>query len=700
MPDQFHIRIQAALANASLQEALDANANRRLTAHHQAFTSLGEDYLVMRQRAHAIRTHTISNLEKYLQQFVKRVKCNGLIVHHARDSEQALQIVMEIIRHHQARLVAKAKTMVSEEIGLNRVLEAAGIEVVETDLGEFIVQLRGEPPAHIITPAVHLRRSDVGRTFQEKLNIPYTEDVPTLTAAARDRLRQTFLAADVGISGVNFGVVENGTLCLVTNEGNGRMVTTIPPVHIALMGIERLVPTMDDLALMLALLPRAATGQKISVYTSLIHAPRQPGDADGPRERHLVLVDNGRMAMRNSSLFDALLCIRCGACLNACPVFREIGGHSYVNEAGETSPYPGPIGSVVSPGLFGQTEFGHLARASSLCGACKEACPVDIDLPKLLLRVRGGGVKLEPRHARRKIPRNIAWGMRVYALLAVGSRRFAIAQRIAGMLSWLFAPFSPWLRLPGFTGWGLSKDLPRPAARPFRDRWAAGELNRSKLVQLEHSGSLTYKKITRDKYVSDSADQRNQSNPMQGEMTLVQRFTEELTALGGTVTICQVNDHSIGAEHDLANRMIRLLEKKGINSLQSWDEEHLPIGLLQALLHAGIEISQSPKSEIAAGLSGALAGIAETGTLAVPSGPGRPLTASLLPEIHLAILRVRDIYANLSQVLNLEDLKAASSIALISGPSRTGDIEMTLSIGVHGPREVHVFCLLDEYEEL
>ncbi len=266
--------------------------------------------------------------------------------------------------------------MVTEEIGLNHALEEAGHRVVETDLGEYIIQLRGERPSHIITPAVHMRRHEVGELFAEKLGIPYTEDIPTLTDTARKVLREVFLNADVGVSGVNFGVAETGTLSIVTNEGNGRMVTTLPPIHIAVMGMERLVRNLDDLALMLSLLPRSATTQKISVYTQLIHSPEKN------QQKHLILVDNGRSRLLNSHLQEILYCIRCGACLNACPVFREIGGHAYLGADGEIAPYPGPIGSVVSPGLLGKN-YVHLAQASSLCGACKDACPVDIDLPKL-----------------------------------------------------------------------------------------------------------------------------------------------------------------------------------------------------------------------------------------------------------------------------------------------------------------------------
>ena len=378
-----------------------------------------------------MRAEVIENLEGYLEQFTAELEANGVQVHRAEDAAQAVQLILEIAHKSGAKLIAKSKTMVSEEIELNKALEAGGLRVVETDLGEYIVQIRNEPPSHIITPAVHLRRADVGRTFHEVLGIPYTEDIPTMTTAARRALREVFLSAEMGISGVNFGVAESGTLCVVTNEGNGRMVTTLPRVHVALMGMERLVPTLDDLALMLALLPRSATGQKLSVYTNLIQASRRPTDPDGAAERHVILLDNGRSKIRRSRLREILYCIRCGACLNACPVFREIGGHAYVSQAGAHSAYPGPVGSVLSPALFGQAEFGQLARASSLCGACKEACPVDIDLPRLLLRVRAGQTEAaslpEPN-----APAALKLGLRGFSWVAVSPWRFAAAQKLAG----------------------------------------------------------------------------------------------------------------------------------------------------------------------------------------------------------------------------------------------------------------------------
>jgi len=682
MSDIFHQKIQKALADPNLQAALDGNAERRISAREQAYASLPEDLQKMRQRAHAVRAETIANLDRYLEQFIVKAQANGLIVYRAADAAQAVQIVLQIARQKDAHLVAKSKTMVGEEIEVNHALEAAGLKVVETDLGEYIVQLRGERPAHIITPAVHLRRAQVGQTFHEKLGLPLTDDIPTLTSAARRILRQTFLEADIGISGVNFGVAESGTLCIVTNEGNGRMVTTLPRVHIALMGMERLVPTLDDLALMLSLLPRSATGQKLSVYTSLIHGPRRADEVDGPDERHLILVDNGRSAMRRSPLAEALYCIRCGACLNACPVFREIGGHAYVSVHGEGSPYPGPIGSIVSPALFGQQEFGQLARASSLCGACKEACPVDIDLPKLLLRVRAGGEDLKVGREPSGVPLAMSWGLRLYNWVARSPWRFASAQRMAAFFSRLLAPVSGWLHLPAFTGWGYSRDLPRPAASSFRQRWAAG--------QVEHRSAF---EAPQPPVQADESKVQESKTRAMTQAELLERFEHELGELGGTVTRCRAADLPVA--------VLALLQARQLETLLAWDEDHLPSGILGALQDAGIEVLHRPDPGVKVGLTGALAGIAETGTLVLPSGQGRMLSASLLPEVHIAVLRASDLRPSLEQVFKeanagpLQQVREASSLVLISGPSRTADIEMTLTIGVHGPGEVHVLCLED-----
>ena len=676
MVDTFHKHIRASLANENLQIALDTNAERRFAARNEALNTTAENWQVLRQRAHKVRQQTIANLDDYLGQFINRATANGMIVHQAQDADQAVKTVLEIAAKKDAQLIAKAKTMVSEEIGLNHALEAAGIQVVETDLGEYIIQLREERPAHIITPAVHLRKEDVGVTFQEKLGIPYTDDVQVMTAAARERLRQTFLEADIGLSGVNFGVADSGTICIVTNEGNGRMVTTLPPVHIALMGIERLVPSMDDLALMLQLLPRSATGQAITVYINLINAPRRQGDPDGPMERHLILVDNGRNAMRDSPLAEALLCIRCGACLNACPVFSEIGGHAYVDKHGESSTYPGPIGSIVSPALFGQAEFGHLARASSLCGACKEVCPVDIDLPKLLLRVRAGGLDLPSQVEVQNVPQRVDWGLRLYTWIATDAKRFTSALKLAGFLSRVIAPRSPWLRLPGFTGWGYSKDFPRPNQRPFRECWEEHRSTDNHSVETEESENI----------VQAKSEDKNTRQPGDSE-TLVQRFRSELIALDGIFTSCK--------SEDLSQLVFDTLKELEVSAILSWEKKQIPNGLIKTLLGKGIAVSEDFDPQVKVGISGALAAVAETGTLVLTSGAGRAQFVSLTPEIHLVVIRASDIQLKLPQILKMREVREASAVALISGPSRTADIEMTLTIGVHGPRQVHVFCLED-----
>jgi len=688
MATKFHHHIRTALADAQLQSALDGNAERRLQALTQAFASLPEGRPALRARAHAMRLRVIDHLEDYLAEFSANAAANGITIHLAADAAQALQIVSQIAQSCGAKRIAKSKTMLGEEIHLNEHLEAEGLKVVETDLGEFIVQLRGEPPAHIITPAVHLTRSQVGHTFEEKLGLPYTTDIPTLTAAARRVLRQTFLDADIGVSGVNAGVVESGTLCLVTNEGNGRMCTTLPDIHIALMGIERLVPTFDDLALLLSLLPRSATGQKLSVYTSLINGPRREGESDGPSQRHLVLIDNGRRALRQSALAEALYCIRCGACLNVCPVFREIGGHAYISADGRLTPYPGPIGSVISPGLFGVASFGNLARASSLCGACKEACPVDIDLPKLLLRIRAAdtdptllGLPEIAEPARRShVPVTLRLGLQLFSWAAAHPPLFALSQRLAGIFSRLAPASAGWLRLPAFTGWGISRDFPRPALKPFSASKLAARLA-PKTISGTPQVSQTLK-------ILEKPDQNVALPPLQVASTpeeRSERFASELSALGGTALRCR--------RSELAGRILETLRAQNIHTLQAWDAACLPQALLDELQAAGIRVVQQPDPALQAGLTGALAGIAETGSLVLPGGPGQPLTASLLPETHLAILPAQDILDRLDQSLALPELRQASSSVLITGPSRTADIEMTLTIGVHGPKNLVVFIL-------
>lgn len=675
----FRQRIRKSINNETLQIALDNNTERRLKGRALAFESI-PDWRERRQRARAIRADVIDNLDAYLAQFIAKNEENGIIVHRVKDSAEAIQTVLNISNSLPQRtrstqkgkdktfvplgdlggekvLIAKSKSMVSEEIELNHALEKEGIEVVETDLGEYIVQLRHERPSHIITPAAHLRKEQVGELFHEKLGIPYTVDIPTLTATARKVLREVFLTADIGLSGVNFGIAETGGICVITNEGNARMVTTLPPVHIALMGMERIVPNLDDLALMLSLLPRSATGQKLTVYTQLLHKPFPN------QQRHIILLDNGRTRLRNSPLKESLYCIRCGACLNACPVFRELSGHAYIGSDLSIAPYPGPIGSVISPGLLGEN-YVQLAQASSLCGACKEVCPVDIDLPKLLTRVRAGMSPITNSQSPitsggAGLSATTKIFLQIFARVATHPWLFALSQKFASLGTFLLAPFSRWVRLPAFTGWGYSKDFPRFAGKTFRERYQSKSVE-GELTDWSNSKSVRPPSVTVQSTTRPLPDIQ---------------FTAELTALGGHVLSTQNPTLAV----------IQFLKARGV------DKIHLEPNTLDEILlqAAGIEFTRELDPQILVGVTNAVCGLADTGSVLILDGEGDPLKASLLPEVHIAILKSSDIFPSLPDAMNL--VRNSGAAVFITGPSRTADIEMTLTIGVHGPKEIHVF---------
>ncbi len=338
----------------------------------------------LRQIGNAIKRRALSQLPQLLEQLEEICTRNGIQVHWAETTIEANQQVLRIMNAHQATRLVKGKSMVSEEMGLNEFLEQNEIEVVETDLGEFIIQLNDEKPSHIIVPAIHKNKQQIAEIFHQKLaDTPYTEKVEELNAIARHILRQKFFNAQVGLSGVNFAVAETGTLCLVENEGNGRMSTTVPPVHIAVMGLEKVVEKLADIPPMLRLLTGSATGQLITTYVNMITSARKPGEKDGPKEVHLIILDNGRSAiLADPQLRQTLQCIRCGTCLNHCPVYTRIGGHAY------GFVYPGPIGKILNPQIKGLKKAGELATASSLCEACAEVCPVKIPIPQLLRRLR------------------------------------------------------------------------------------------------------------------------------------------------------------------------------------------------------------------------------------------------------------------------------------------------------------------------
>ncbi|MCB1957920.1 MAG: iron-sulfur cluster-binding protein [Rhodocyclaceae bacterium] len=338
----------------------------------------------LRDLASAIRRYSLAQLPTLLEQLERNLTANGIQVHWAENAEDANAIALDIARRVQARKIIKGKSMVSEEVDFNHRMQEAGIEALESDMGEYIVQLAGEAPSHIIMPAIHKTKQQIAQLFSEKVpGVPYSEDVDTLIQVGRQVLRRKFAEADIGLSGVNFAVAETGSLCLVENEGNGRMCTTVPKVHIAITGIEKVVAKLEHVPPLYSVLTRSATGQAVTTYFNIITRPRQPGEKDGPEEVHLILLDNGRtQAYADAQLRATLQCIRCGACMNHCPVYARIGGHAY----GTT--YPGPIGAIISPHLRGLDQTYPLAFASTLCGACTEVCPVRIPITELLVRLR------------------------------------------------------------------------------------------------------------------------------------------------------------------------------------------------------------------------------------------------------------------------------------------------------------------------
>jgi L-lactate dehydrogenase complex protein LldF len=453
----FQRRSEEALRDTRLRAALRLATGRLAAGRLRAFEAMPRAD-TLRDRARRIRAHTLSRLDTYLARFADAAESQGAIVHWASTAADATEYVAQLARERGARSAVKSKSMVSEEVELNAVLEAAGVRVVETDLGEYVVQVSADTPSHIIVPIVHRSREDVAVLFRDKLGALDEDvaDVPAITAFTRRLLRQEFLQADIGISGANFAVAETGSICLVTNEGNGRLTTTCPRLHIALVGIERVVPTLEDLGVMLQLLARSATGQKLSVYTSLITGPRRAGEPDGPEELHIVLVDNGRSSILGGELAEILACIRCGACLNICPVYQHVGGHAYA------SVYPGPIGSVFTPGTRGIATCPELPHASTLCGACRDACPVRIDIPRLLLQLRQDGRKagLAPVWLRA--------GVALYGLAASRPWLYRASARAARFATRLAAS-DGWLpRLPGpLSGWTRHRDFPALAARSF-----------------------------------------------------------------------------------------------------------------------------------------------------------------------------------------------------------------------------------------
>jgi L-lactate dehydrogenase complex protein LldF len=462
-------KIEETLQDGRVQLAIYAATARLMVKRKDSIApDRCPDYQELRTRANAIKRHTIENLDYYLEQVEKSVTERGGQVIFCRDATEVADFVLELAKKRDAQLVVKSKSMTTEEIDLNERLEHHGMEAVETDLGEYILQLAHQKPYHIVAPALHLTRYDVADVFSERLAAGREVVPEKQTLIARRALREKFLAADIGITGANFVVADSGAVVIVENEGNARLSSSAPRIHIAIAGIEKLIPRAQDLAVFLRLLGRSATGQPLTVYTSFISGPRRGAEADGPDEFYLVLLDNGRTkVLADTSKRESLFCIRCGACLNHCPVYRKIGGHSY------PWVYSGPIGAILSPQFMGVTHDPWLPFASSLCGACAEVCPVKIEIPRILLELRSEVVAAKTREKKNRWER---LAFRAYAWIA----RHPSVWSALGLFGAAIAPDEPshWIRqLPAALNagpvreWLSQRDLPPPPSRTFRDLW-------------------------------------------------------------------------------------------------------------------------------------------------------------------------------------------------------------------------------------
>jgi len=461
----FRDNANVALADANLQKAL-AGMDKGFVAYRARAVARLPEFEVLRDAAKAIKDHALANLDFYLERFADKVEASGGKVHWCADAQAARAAVLEICRRVGARTVTKGKSMIGEEIAINEHLEANGILPVETDLGEYLIQLRHETPSHIIAPAIHLTLGQVEASFrqahQELDPARPLGDPAEMLAEARAQLRQRFLDADVGITGANFLIAETGSTVIVTNEGNGDLTQTLPKVHIVIASIEKIVPTLADASTILRVLARSATGQEMSVYTTFSTGPRRPGDPDGPEEFHVVLLDNGRSAMLGTEFEAMLRCIRCGACLDHCPVYQKVGGHAY------GWVYPGPMGAVLTPSLLGLEKSTPLPNASTFCGRCESVCPMRIPLPQMMRHWR------EKEFERHLGATRYRWGLALWSFMARRPRLYRLASglwaRVLGLAGRRRGAFR---RLPLAAGWTAHRDMPAPEGRSFHALWAA-----------------------------------------------------------------------------------------------------------------------------------------------------------------------------------------------------------------------------------
>jgi L-lactate dehydrogenase complex protein LldF len=462
---RFKENAHAALHDPALQKALRHVRGNFMDKRANAIARLPE-FEDLRDSARDIKDHTLAHLDLYLEAYEAKVVAAGGHVHYAATAKDGVDLILKLCRERGAKAVTKGKSMISEEIGLNAALAAAGIEPIETDLGEYIIQLRGETPSHIIAPAVHLSKEQVEADFRRAhQDLPKNRDLSQpeqLLTEARGILRDKFLSADIGITGANFLVAETGTSIIVTNEGNGDLTQILPKVHIVIASLEKIVPTLEDAAQLLRVLARSATGQDMSVYTTLSTGPRRPSDPDGPEEYHVILLDNGRSSMLGGDFEDMLRCIRCGACMNHCPIYHAVGGHAY------GAVYSGPMGAVLTPSLIGVEEGGQLPNASTFCGRCEAVCPVRIPLPSMMRHWR------EREFERHLSPAAVRYGIGLWAFFAKRPVLYRLTTDIAMRALYLFGRArGRFASLPFAGGWTRYRDFPAPQGATFQSRWRA-----------------------------------------------------------------------------------------------------------------------------------------------------------------------------------------------------------------------------------
>ncbi|MDO5696571.1 MAG: LUD domain-containing protein [Dermatophilus congolensis] len=641
--------------------------------------SPGDDDL--RDRAAALRRETLADLPSHLGRLQVRLEDLGVQVHRAATAAEALDIITDIARAENARVVAKAKSMVTEEIGLNAHFEAAGIEVIETDLGEHIIQRRHERPSQLITPALHLSAGDVAELFDrldadEGRETAADNSPDALAARARHRLRADFARADMGVTGVNFAAADTGTLALLSNEGNIDMVTTHPRVHVAVMGIEKVIPRLADVGLLLPLLSRAGGDREVTAYQTLLTGPRRPGETDGPEVMHVVMLDNGRSRMLDTPVWEALACIRCGNCQMVCPVFKALGGgHAY------GSVYGGPIGSVISPmlGTDGDTRIhADLPYLSTLCGACADACPVRIPLPELLLELRmrdregarGGSDDVE----------RAGWGAwsRLWSRRR-GYRATVEAARLAGR----FAPRGLLARMPLASNWATGRALPDIAKAGVFRRDAAAE---SAGVARGERAPLPLIPVTQRRGASAQPSGVAEAGPSGGPAA---PSPESRTTTEQFVAAARDARADVVVVDDLASAHVRIRELIGDATVVT--DSHPDLDAL-----FGARAGSPDVWGASYGVSLAVAGAAATGTVAVTTAPGRPRSTGITPENHIVLLRAADLVATYDDLVGVATSgEIPSTVRLTTGPSRSGDIELQSVYGMHGPRTLTVVLVSD-----